>query len=60
MKPLGWDKQLGLVSPLKCAAIEKARSKAPLIRRRGLNVSHYLLSREGRGKNCFLTSSFIG
>jgi hypothetical protein len=60
MKPLRGDKQLGWVSPLNCAAIQKARSKAPLGRKRGLDVSHHLLSREERGENFFLTSPFIG
>jgi len=29
MKPLSWDKQLGLVSPLEYAAIQGGKTKGP-------------------------------
>jgi hypothetical protein len=56
MKPLRWDKQLGLASPLR--GDPKAKSKAPLRRGAGLDVSHHLLSREERGENFFLDILF--
>jgi hypothetical protein len=60
MKPLSWDKQLGLASPLNHAAIQ-GKIKSPSNKEAGLDASHQILvSREGRGENFFLTSSFIG
>jgi len=29
MRPLSWDKRLGLASPLKCAAIQSGQTKNP-------------------------------
>ena len=57
MKPLSWDKQLGLASPLKCAAIQSGQTKNPSMDKDeaedevGLDVSHHIhLAPEGRGK----------
>jgi hypothetical protein len=61
MKPSSWDKQLGLASPLKCAAIQSKQTKTPSTHVVGLDVSHHIhLSLEGKGKYFFLTSSLIG
>jgi len=60
MQPLRWDKQLGLASPLKYAAIQCRKTNAPLIRRQGWMQVATLASLEGREKNFFLTSSLIG
>jgi hypothetical protein len=61
MKPLSWDKQLGLVLPLKSAAIQSGQTNHPSMNEMGLDVCHHIhLSLEGRGKYFFLTSSFIG
>ena len=38
----------------------KGKIKSSSKREAGLDVSHHLPSREGTGKNFFLTSSFIG
>ena len=55
MKPLSWDKQLGLVSPLKCAAIQSGQTKNPSKNEVGLDASHHAhTSPEGRGKYFFL------
>jgi hypothetical protein len=62
MKSSSRDQQLGLASPLNYAAIQSGKTKTPLRRRRwrqGLDASH-TASREGRGENFLLTSSFIG
>jgi hypothetical protein len=59
MKPVSWDKQLGLASPLKCAAIQSGKIKSPSNKEAGLDVSHHaLVSREGRGENFFLDILF--
>jgi len=51
MKPSSWDKQLGLASPLKCAAIQSKQTKTPSTHVVGLDVSHHIhLSLEGKGK----------
>jgi hypothetical protein len=62
MKPVSWDKQLGLASPLGCAAASQSgKIKSPSKKEAGLDVSHHaLVSREGREENFFLTSSLIG
>ena len=61
MKPLSWDKQLGLVLPLKHAAGQSNETNNPSKNEVGLDVSHHThVSPEGRGKYFFLTSSFIG
>jgi len=52
MKPSSRDQQLGLASPLNCAAIQSGKPKTPLRRRRrgqGLDASHTAF-REGRGE----------
>ena len=61
MKPLSWDKQLGLASPLKCAAIQSGQTNNPSTDKDeaqdevGLDVSHHIhLAPEGRGKYFFL------
>ena len=59
MKPLSWDKQLGLVSPLKSAAIQSGQTNHPSKNEVGLDVSHHIhLSPEGRGKYFFLDILF--
>ena len=59
MKPSSWDKQLGLVSPLKTAAIQSGQTNHPSMNEVGLDVSHHIhLSLEGRGSIFSLTSSF--
>jgi hypothetical protein len=58
MKPLSWDKQLGLASPLNHAAIQ-GKIESPSNKEAGLDVSHQaLVSREGRGENFFLDILF--
>jgi hypothetical protein len=54
MKPLPWDKQLGLASPLQYAAIQSRKTKAPLTKRQGWMQVPTLASLEGREKNFFL------
>src|ERR1700692_2917919 len=61
MKPLSWDKQLGLASPLKCAAIQSGQTNNPSMDKDeaedevGLDVSHHIhLAPEGKGKYFFL------
>jgi hypothetical protein len=65
MEPLSWDKRLGLVSPLKSAAIQSGQTKNPSKDKDevedevGLDVSHHIhLSLEGRGKYFFLDIFF--
>src|SRR5450755_746967 len=61
MKPLSWDKQLGLASPLECAAIQSGQDQNPLRREKGLDANHHIhVSPGGRGRTFFLTSSLIG
>jgi hypothetical protein len=61
MKPSSWDKQLGMLSPLKSAAIQSGQTKHPSKKEVGLDVSHYIhLSPEGRGKYFFLDILFQG
>jgi hypothetical protein len=64
MKPLSWDKQLGLALPLPLerAAGQSDETNHPSKNSEvGLDVSHHIhLSLEGTGKYFFLTSSFIG
>jgi len=58
MKPLCWDKQLGLASPLNYAAIQ-GKVKSPSKKEAGLDASHHaLVSREGRGENFLLDILF--
>lgn len=59
MKPLSWDKQLGLVSPLKHAASQSNETNNPSKNETGLDVSHHThVSPEGRGKYFFLDILF--
>ena len=61
MKPLGRDHPLGMASPLNYAAIQSGNIKGPSNKEAGLDANHHVLvSREGRGENFLLTSSFIG
>jgi len=65
MKPLSWDMQLGLASPLKCAAIQSDQTNNPSkneVRNEvGLDASHHTRIFLRGGENLFsLTSSFIG
>jgi hypothetical protein len=67
MKPWSWDKQLGLASPLKCAAIQSGQTKNPSMDKEevgaevGLDASHHTrIFRRGGENLFFLTSSFIG
>jgi len=61
MKPLSWDKQLELASPLESAAIQSGQTKTPSNKETGLDVSHHSrVSGRGEEKCFFLTSSFIG
>jgi hypothetical protein len=54
MKPSSWDKQLGMVSPLKSAAIQSGQTNHPSKNEVGLDVSHHIhLSLEGKGKYFF-------
>ena len=58
MKPWSWDKQLGLASPLKCAAIQSGQTKNPSKNEVGLDVSHHArISQRGGEKFFYLTSS---
>jgi hypothetical protein len=59
MKPSSRDYPLGLASPLNYAAIQSGNIKNPSNKEAGLDVSHHtLVSREGRGENCFLDILF--
>jgi len=58
MKPLSWDKQLGLASPLECAAIQSGKTKSLSKKETGLDASHPPSSLGGRGKNFFLDILF--
>jgi hypothetical protein len=63
MKPSSRDYPPGLASPLNYAAIKSGNLniKSPSKKEAGLDVSHHaLVSREGRGRDFFLTSSLIG
>jgi hypothetical protein len=61
MKPSSRDYALGTASPLHYAAIQSGNLKGPSNKEAGLDVNHHVLvSREGRGENFLLTSSFIG
>ena len=59
MKPLSWDKQLGLRSPLESAASQSDETNHPSKNEVGLDVSHHThVSPEGRGKYFFLDILF--
>jgi hypothetical protein len=64
---LRWDKQLGLASPLKCAAIQSGQTDNPSKDKDeagdevGLDASHHTRIFQRGGENLFsLTSSFKG
>ena len=59
MKPSSGDKQLGMLSPLKSAAMQSGETNHPSQNEVGLDVSHHIhLSLEGRGKYFFLDILF--
>jgi hypothetical protein len=63
MKPLRWDKQLGLASPLECAAIQSNQTNNPSMDKDevGLDASHHTRTSQRGGEMLFfLTSSLIG
>jgi hypothetical protein len=61
MKPLSWDKQLGLALPLESAAGQSNQTKNPSKDEVGLDASHHTRIFLRGGENLFfLTSSFIG
>jgi hypothetical protein len=53
------DKQLGLASPLECAAIQSGQDQNPLRREKGLDANHHIHVSPG-GRIFFLTSFLIG
>jgi hypothetical protein len=59
MKLSSWDKQLGLASPLECAAIQSGQTNNPSKKRDGAGCKslHPRLS-EGRGEDFFLDILF--
>jgi hypothetical protein len=59
MKPSSGDKQLGMLSPLKSAAMQSGQTNHPSQNEVGLDVSHHIhLSLEGEGKYFFLDILF--
>ena len=59
MKPVNWDTQLGLASPLEYAASQSGKIKSPSNKDARLDASHTLcVSREGREENFFLDILF--
>jgi hypothetical protein len=65
MRPLSWDKQLGLVSPRETAASQSDQTNSPstnaVSNEVGLDVSHHArISQRGGEKLFYLTSFFIG
>jgi hypothetical protein len=65
MKPLSWDKQLGLASPMQIAAGQSNQTNNPSNNEVrvgvGLDASHHTRIFLRGGENLFsLTSSFIG
>jgi hypothetical protein len=66
MKPLSWDKQLGLASPLESAAGQSKTNNPSMDKdeagdKVGLDASHHTRIFLRGGENLFfLTSSFIG
>ena len=55
MKPWSWDKQLGLASPLKCAAIQSGQTNNPSMDKDevGLDASHHTRIFLRGGENLF-------
>jgi hypothetical protein len=61
MKPVSWDKQLGLASQLECAASQSRKIKSPSNKETRLDASHTSTSpARGEEKTFFLTSFLIG
>jgi hypothetical protein len=61
MKPLSWDKQLGLALPPESAAGQSNQTNNPSKGEVGLDVNHHIRIFLRGGENLFfLTSSFIG
>ena len=61
MKPLSWNKQLGLALPLERAAGQSDETNHPSKNEVGLDVSHHTrISQRGGEKFFSLTSFFIG
>src|SRR5215467_16324331 len=59
MKPSTWEKQLGLASPRKYAAIQRGKTKNPSKKETGLDASYNTrVSLEGRENNFFLDILF--
>ena len=59
MKPSSGDKQLGMLSPLKSAAMQSGQTNHPSKNEVGLDVSHHIhLSPEGRAKYFLLDILF--
>src|ERR1017187_3774876 len=59
MKPSSWDKQLGLASPLECAASQSGQTNNPSKSVVGLDVSHHTrIFPRGRGEAFFLDILF--
>jgi hypothetical protein len=59
MKPLSWDKQLGLGLPLPYAAIQSAKTKTLSKKGTGLDASrHIQVSSEGAEENFVLDILF--
>ena len=59
MKPVNWDTQLELASPLECAASQSGKIKSPSNKDAWLDASHTVyVSREGREENFSLDIPF--
>ena len=59
MKPVSWDKQLGLASPLACAASQSGKIKSPSNKETRLDGSQTSMSpARGEEKNFFLDILF--
>src|ERR1700756_2477059 len=59
MKPSSWDEQLGLASPLECAASQGGKTKTSLgIRRGWMQATTSVSPTRGEGRNFFLESLF--
>ena len=58
---MSWDKQLGLASPLACAASQSGKIKSPSNKETRLDASHTSMPPARREEKIFfLTSSLIG
>jgi hypothetical protein len=59
MKPVNWDRQTGLASPLERAASQSGKIKSPSNKDARLDASHTVcVSREGREENFSLDILF--